>query len=218
MGALKAKRINLYHRMHEDPVRDAVQRRRLHLVLPLLFIMLIVIGIECAFIFVLQPELDTRYAELQSQLDMEEYYRAVSLQSQQQSLAVEYNKLNGIAENFASYPTYTAALHSSYMDEAKAAGVQIQSVVFDRDSGALVLTGIGADAVVAADYAQALRESERYLYVAYYGYSLGSGELADATGAEDAEDAEETQQPAGEAGPGLVYGFTITLYVAAEEG
>ena len=180
MKALKAKNINLAERLAEaKSKRQGQGRGKVRLMLPVIILLLIIGGVMSWFWFKLLPEqaeaCQQAVAYLNDEAHTETYNNALLLTAERDALQLACNSLEEALDNINSYQELNRELYGVLSGAAGATPVMLTNIFYNRDSGALSLTGLTADAQHSADFAEKLRTSGTFTDIAYYGYELGDG-------------------------------------------
>ncbi|MCL2817206.1 MAG: hypothetical protein FWD39_02315 [Clostridiales bacterium] len=163
MRALKEKSINLIHRLKDNPARDALIRRRLLLLSPVLAIVLFVLAFKLCYSLIVMPELNRERTSLTSYINLANIELADE---------TPLTTLLALCEGILSYPQFDHDLWSNLSNPATQRSIIIRQVSFDQGRGALTLSCEGPLPESAERYVRALSGNSAFFSsVTYSGYT-----------------------------------------------
>ncbi len=183
MKRLKPNKLNFIARLADERDAAAKKAQRFKMLLPLLIALAVVVGLSGYFLVRIYLDLGPKLAKLQEytmdEQVLTDYYSTVALQNQLDTLTYAISRQEGAFANIASHPELDGPIWQSLI-AASWGKVQLLSMTYDRESGALVLDCQADNALQASTYAQALEAKAILNQVSYFGYD--SDDEQDATG------------------------------------
>ena len=171
---LKPHKINLVRRLREAPAgRASVPWRAV----PVVVILLLAMALQLGLMMARRADLADEMAAIRqvTALQGERDHAAVALAGYE-ALALQRDVLAAKVETLAGGVDYRAAHAAAIYRAADAAGVDIEGVVFERQTGALTLTCTASAVTAGAALTEALSGLDAVADVRYSGYSAaGAG-------------------------------------------